>query len=65
MRITSKRYLDQRDVGKTRTITKFALCPIRIYNQTRWLEKVTYEEIVEERNFEFNRFRWIPHRFID
>ena len=46
MRFNNKRFLDHRDVGKTRIVTKFALFPITIYNQTRWLEKVTYQEIV-------------------
>jgi hypothetical protein len=65
MRITSKRFLDHRDVGKTRVITKFALWPITIYNQTRWLERVTYEERVDVCSFEFKIYRWIPFRFID
>ena len=65
MRFTDKRFLDQRDVGKSRIITKFALLPVTIREETRWLEKVKYEEIVELYSKEFKLYKWIPHRWIN
>lgn len=65
MRFSDKRYLDQRDVGRTRIVSKFALLPVTIREETRWLEKVKYEEIVEPFSREFKLYKWIPHRFID
>lgn len=63
MRFNNKRYLDSRDCGRTRIVTKFAILPVTIREKTRWLEKVTYEEKVEL--YKFKIYKWFPHRFID
>lgn len=46
--------------GSTKTRSRFALFPIRIENEVRWLEKVTvkysYDGIVG---------KWRPYEFVD
>lgn len=65
MRFTDKRFLDVRDVGRTRTIKKFLWFPLSIGNETRWLEKVTYQEIVELYSREYKIYKWVPQRWVD
>jgi hypothetical protein len=43
--------------GDRKTVTKFALFPIKIGNELRWLEYVTME-------LEFRISEWAPVRFI-
>lgn len=63
MRFEDKRYLNQGDVGKIRTVIKFLLFPLKIGKETRWLEKCTYEEIVEPHSHELKTYHWVPRRF--
>lgn len=65
MRFQDKRFLDVRDVGKTRKVTKFLILPLSILGETRWLEKCTYEEIVIFKNHELKTYCWFPHRWLD
>ena len=44
--------------GDKKIVTKFALFPIRIKREIRWLEKVTIE-------MEYGLTCWLPMKFID
>lgn len=65
MRFKDKRFLDERDVGKTKRTTKFLILPLSINGETRWLEKATYDEIVEMYSREHRIYRWTPQRWIN
>ena len=38
-------------VGSKRKVTKFLLLPLKINNEIRWLERVTWEEHITERSW--------------
>lgn len=65
MRFTDKRYLNKGDVGRTRIVSKFLILPLSIGKETRWLERCTYEEMVDMCNNEFKIYRWFPNRWLD
>lgn len=62
---------EKRETKTTRDISKFALLPICIGNEIRWLEKVYLEQVlVEDCKFDYNGIihnekRWINKRFIN
>lgn len=51
--------------GEVRYITKFALLPIRIRNEVRWLEKCHIKQIYNELVGLTCRGRWCNDEFLD
>lgn len=51
-------YKHKPKMGDKKIVTKFALFPIEIDNEVRWLEKVTIE-------MEYGITMWHPMKFID
>jgi hypothetical protein len=48
--------------GDIKIISKFLLFPMRLRDETRWLERALIEY---EYKLVFYRLRWVPVRFID
>ena len=55
----------QPELGKTRTITKFLIFPKTINGETRWLEKVTYTQVVVYNILHDTGIKWKDCKWVD
>lgn len=60
------KFIHQPEVPKRtiKTFTKFLFLPLRIGNETRWLEKASWVAIyLHSRNMK--RFTWVPSEWVE
>lgn len=59
------KYKKPTQLGETRIKTFFAIFPITIGTETRWLEKVTVEQEYSRIDFDQAPDMWLSIKFID